>query len=95
MDDASYKERPLISTTLVKFIIETVTKNSTTRGWSCARIAAEVLSTPGWQPVSLSTVYKALTQEGYSVFKKTIKPGLTKEQMDARLEWCYKYRHYD
>jgi hypothetical protein len=95
VDDAPHKGRPPISTALVKFIIETVTKNSTTRGWSCARIAAEVSSTPGWQPVSPSTVYRALTQEGYGVFKKTIKPGLTKEQMDARLEWCYKYRHYD
>jgi hypothetical protein len=69
-----------------------MTKNSTTRGWSCA---AKVSNTPGWQPVSASTVYQALKQEGYGVFKRTVKPGLTTEQMKARLEWCYKYRRYN
>jgi hypothetical protein len=95
VDDAPHKGRPPISTALVKFIVATTTKNSTTRGWSCARIAAEISNTPGWQPVSPSTVYRALKQEGYGVFKKTVKPGLTNDQMKARLEWCYKYRHYD
>ena len=48
-----------------------------TRGWSCERLAAEISNTPSWQLVSASTVYQALKQEGYSVFKKTFKPGLT------------------
>jgi len=95
VDDAPHKGRPPILTALFKFIIETMTKNSTTGGWSCARITAEVSSTPGWQPVSPSIVYRALKQEGYGVFKKTIKPGLTKEQMEARLEYCYKHRYYN
>ena len=47
MDDAPYTRRPPISTILVKFIIETMTKNSTTRGWSCAQITAKVSNTPG------------------------------------------------
>ena len=92
---APHTGRPPISTTLVKFIIQTMTKNSTTRGWSYERIATEVSNTPGWKSVSASTVYRALKQEGYSVFKKTVKPGLTTEQIEARLEWCYKYRHYN
>ena len=85
MDDSPILGRPPISTALVKFIIETVTKNSTIRGWSCARIAAEVSNSPGWQPVSASTVYKTLKQEGYGVYKRTVKPGLTTEQMERRL----------
>jgi len=95
INNAPYKERPRISTALVKFIVAIVTKNSTTRGWSCERIAAEVSNTSGWQPVSASTVYRSLKQERYKVFKKTVKPGLTTDQMKAHLEWCYKYRKYN
>jgi hypothetical protein len=36
-----------------------------------------------------------LKQEGYRVFKRTVKPGLTLEQMEAHLQWCYKYRKYN
>ena len=86
VDDAPHTGRPPISTALVKFIVQTMAKNSTTQGWSCERIAAEVSNTPSWQSVSTSTVYRALKQEGYGVFKKTVKPGLTIEQMEARLE---------
>jgi hypothetical protein len=52
VDDAPHPGRPKTSTATVLFIIETMTKNSTTRGWSCARIAAEVSSTLRRQPVS-------------------------------------------
>jgi hypothetical protein len=48
MDDTSYKGRPPLSTVFVKFVIKTMTKNSTTRAWSCIRIAAEISNTPGW-----------------------------------------------
>ena len=95
VDNAPYTGRPLISTAIIKFIIKTMTKNSTTRGWSCLRITAKVLNTPRQQPISTSMVYRALKQEGYGVFKRTVKPGLTKEQIEARLEQCYKYRHYN
>ena len=57
VDDAPHPRRPKTSTATALFIIETMTKNSTTRGWSCARIAAEVSNTPRRQPVSQSTVY--------------------------------------
>ena len=46
IDDAPWSRRPKISTTTTLFIVETMTKNSTTRGWSCARIVVEVSSTP-------------------------------------------------
>jgi hypothetical protein len=64
-DDAKRSGRPPISTALAKFIIETMTKNSTTRGWSCARIASEVSGTPGWQKVPASTVYRVLNNLEY------------------------------
>jgi hypothetical protein len=86
VDNTSHKGRPPLSTVLIKFVIETMTKNSTIRAWSYIRIAAKVSNTPGWQPVSASIVYRVLKQEGYSVYKKTIKPGLIKEQIEARLE---------
>jgi hypothetical protein len=68
-----------------------MTKNSTTRAWSCARIAVEVAGTAGQQPVSARTVYNVLKLEGYSVFKRTVKLGLTLEQMKERLIWCLQY----
>ena len=46
VDDAPWSGRPLISTATAKFIIQTMTKNSTTWGWSCAYIASKVSSTP-------------------------------------------------
>ena len=48
VDDAPRLGRPKISTALSLFIIKIMTKNSTTRGWPCSRIAAEVSNTPGW-----------------------------------------------
>jgi hypothetical protein len=95
VDDAPRPRRPKISTELSWFIIETMTKNSTTRGWSCARIAFEVSSTPSWQLVSVSIVYMTLTLEGYGVFKRTVKLGLTKEQIAERLKWCLDHRDED
>ena len=94
VDDAPHPGRPKTSTATALFIIEIMTKNSTTRGWSCARIAAEVSNTPGWQPVSQRTVYRVLTENGYGVFKRTVKPGLTEEQKAARLRWCLIYKDW-
>ena len=57
VDDAPRLGRLPISTATAKFIIETMTRNSTTREWLCARIASEVSNTPGWKPIPASTVY--------------------------------------
>jgi hypothetical protein len=46
IDNAPRSRRPKTSTTTALFIVQTMTKNSTTRGWLCARIAAEVSNTP-------------------------------------------------
>lgn len=53
MDDAPRPERPKTSTATAIFIIETMTKNLTTRGWSCAGIVAAVSNTPGRQPENI------------------------------------------
>ena len=68
-------------------------QNSTIRGWSCNRIALEVLETLG-QPVSISTVYRVLKEHSYGVYKRTVKPGLIKEQMKERLDWCLEYKDW-
>jgi transposase len=85
VDNTPCSGRPKTSTATALFIIETITKNSTTRGWLYTCIAAEVTETPGRQLVSASTVYRVLTENGYSIFKKTIKPGLTEEAKKAYL----------
>jgi hypothetical protein len=47
VDNAPRSGRPKTSTATSLLIINTMTKNSITRGWSCARIAAEVTGIPG------------------------------------------------
>src|SRR6266498_706070 len=88
VDDEVRSGRPPIDDKVVQLIVDTVTKNSTTRGWLCARIAQEVNKVSFKEAVSPSTVYRTLKKQGYSVFKKTVKPGLTKAQMAERLKWC-------
>jgi hypothetical protein len=75
------------------FIIETITKNSTTRGWPW-RIADEVSNTPSWQPVSQAAVYRVLIGNGYISFKRTVKPGLTNKQKAAQLRQCLIYKNW-
>ena len=89
VDDSPRSGRPPINNEVRELILSILTRNSSTRGWSCARIASEVTSiTSGVKSVSASTVYRVLTSEGYGVFKRTVKPGLTQEQKEARLKFC-------
>ena len=46
VDDIGRSGRPKINTATVQYVLEIVTRNSTTRGWSCARISQEVNNTP-------------------------------------------------
>jgi hypothetical protein len=84
--------RPKTFTATAEFILKTMLKNSTTRSWSCNRIASEVSGTPGWQLVSSSTVYRVLKEHSYRVYKRTVKLGLTKEQVAERLKWCLEHK---
>ncbi len=39
-------------------------------------------------------MYRVLRENGYGVFKRTVKPGLNDAQKKARLEWCLKYKDW-
>ena len=97
VDDKPRSGRPPIPQNMVDLILATVTKNSTTRGWSCARIAQEIYSSPGVTSTtapSASTVYRTLKAQGFGVYKRTVKPGLNAKQKEARLAWCLVYEHW-
>ena len=91
VQDEERPGRPKCSQVVRDLIIKTVTQNSTTRQWSSQRIASEVSSTPGITEVSTSTVYRILKEEGYGLYKRTVKPGLTIENKKARLKWCLEH----
>ena len=93
VDDTLRSGRPKTSNAIIELILKTMLQNSTTRGWSCNRIASEVSETLG-QPVSVSTVYRALKEHGYGVYKRTVKPGLIKEQIKERLDQCLEYKDW-
>ena len=94
VDDAPRPSRPKTSITITEFILKTMLKNSTTRGWSCNRIVLEILGTLGWQLVSPFTIYCILKEHGYRVYKRTIKPGLTKKQIKEHLKQCLQYEYW-
>ena len=75
-------------------VLQTVTRNSTTRGWSCARIAFEVSSLSESQ-VSQRTVWRILQEHQYFSYKRTVKPGLKLEDKAARLKWCLEHKHWN
>jgi hypothetical protein len=77
--DALCPRRLKISTATALLVIEIVTKNSTSRGFSCKEISDQIAAMPGVQNASPSSVYRILTDNGYGVFKRTVKPGLKKE----------------
>ena len=78
MADAERTSRPPILTKAARYIMQVVTKNSITRGYSCARIAREVKKLGGYS-ITPRTVYKILKDKGYSCYKLTVKPGLNKD----------------
>jgi transposase len=92
VDDSPKSGRPKILTSITSSILTVMTKNSTTRGWLCFKIAKEVSSLlPEKQSVSASTVYRTLIAEGYRSYKKTVKPGLNEENKKLRLKWCLEH----
>jgi len=92
VDDLPRSGRPKVSTYITAVILTVLTRNSTTRGYSCRRIAQEVSShLPGRQFVSASTVYRTLIAEGYGSYKRTVKPGLNDDNKKKRLAWCLEH----
>jgi hypothetical protein len=85
VEDALRSGRPRTSQVVVQHIINTVTKNSTHRGWSCQKIASAVSEIPGIAPISARTVYRVLVFNSYGSYKRTIKPGLNDENKKVHL----------
>ena len=79
---------------IVDRILKAATQNSTTRGWSCNRIAYEVSTKSLLTLVSISgtTVWRVLRKNGYCSYKRTVKPGLKLEDKEKRLKWCLDHR---
>ena len=97
IDNALRPRRPGIPQSMIDLIIKTITCNSTTRGWLCARIRQEIYNTLGITPnevLSISTIVWTLKKQGYGVYKRTVKPGLNKKQKDARYAWCLLYKDW-
>jgi hypothetical protein len=92
VDDKPRSGRPRVSQYITAGILTVLTRNSTSRGYSCCRIAREVSTMlPGKQFVSASTVYRTLIAEGYGSYKRTVKPGLNQANKDKRLAWCLEH----
>lgn len=94
VEDAPRSGRPKVLQSTTDQILKTVTQNSTTRGWSCGRIAYEVSLIPGMSKVSEKTVWNVLRQNNYFSYKRTMKPGLKLEDKAARLKWCLEHEHW-
>jgi hypothetical protein len=92
VQNAPRSGRPSISPSAIACVLKVVTRNSTTRGFSCKTIGQEV-KRRGFQ-VTPRTIWKVLTQAGYHQCKLTVKPGLTKENKLARLAWCLEREHW-
>ena len=87
VEDSLRSGRPKTPQNIIKLILETVTKNSTTRSYSCSRIAYEVCSKLEMLTVVLArTVYNVLKENGYSTYKRTMKPGLKDKDKERRLK---------
>ena len=83
--DAPRSGKPPLSQEICDEVIKVVTKNSTTRMYSCQQIANVVSKNLGKDDIiSASTVYHVLKKNGYRTYKPTIKPGLTKAIKEAR-----------
>jgi hypothetical protein len=94
VEDAPRSGRPRTSQVVVQHIIDTVTKNSTHRGWSCQKIASAVSEIPGIASISARTVYRVLVFNGYGSYKRTVKPGLNDENKKVRLQWCLDHKDW-
>jgi hypothetical protein len=74
--------------------VQTVTRNSTTRGWCSNRIAVEVSPKIAPTSVSASTVYRVLKANGFPPYKRTVKPGVKQEDKARRLDWCRAHENW-
>ena len=81
IEDSSCSRRPKTPKNVINLILEIVTKNSTTRGYSYTRIASEVYSKLNLS-ISSKTIYNILKENSYSSYKRTIKLRLKDEDKE-------------
>lgn len=86
VNDTFRLNKPKTFIAMAFFIVETVTKNSTTKDWFCFKIVFEINQKPGIKKVSISTVYKVLKEHSYGVFKRIVKLGFIVDNMIDRLK---------
>jgi hypothetical protein len=66
-----------------------VSKNSTTKSWSCGAIALKIATRLRVEKfICAKSVYKVLKAKKYKSYKQTTKLGLINEMKKARWEWC-------
>ena len=97
IEDVPRSGRPTKATLEVKAkVVETISKNSTTRQLSTAAISDYINKSIGDQikQISPRTTYNILKSLGYGCYKPTYKPGLTKEAKATRLKWCLDHVHW-
>jgi transposase len=94
VEDAPRSGRPKKATPEVEEqVIKAISKNSTTRELSTQKIA-DIISPLVKGGISARTVHRILRRRGYKPCKPTRKPGLTKENKIARLNWCLAHKDW-
>lgn len=94
IQDAPRSGRPIKATQEVKkSVVETISKNSTTRQLSTQAIIDCVNKSLDIK-ISARTTYNILKSQGYGYFKPTYKPGLTREAKAIRLKWCLDHKDW-
>ena len=84
VQDAPRSGRPIKATQEVKkSVVETISKNSTTRQLSTQAITDCINKSLGIK-ISACTTYNILRSQGYGCFKPIYKPGLTREAKTIR-----------
>ena len=87
VEDAPKSGAPIKATPEVEdAIIAALSKNSTTRGLSCQRLADLIAP-----KISARTVHRVLKRRGYRLCKPTTKPGLIVENKLTQLKQCKDY----
>jgi hypothetical protein len=75
----------VLLTDIVQMVEDIVTKNSTTRTWSCGVITTEVATRMNVEKsICAKSVYKILKAKKYKSCKQTAKPGLIDKMKKKR-----------
>lgn len=94
VEDAPRSGRPKkITPEVEEEVIKAISKNSKTRELSTRKIA-NILSPLVKRGISDCTVHCILRCRGYKPCKPTRKPGLTKENKIAQLNWCLAHENW-